>query len=79
MPSTPDQEKKDLRRQVRAQLAQLEAEQLRREDDAMFARFLALPQVEAADTLLLYHGMGGEPDTARLLPCLLYTSDAADE
>ena len=42
----------------------------RASDDALFARFLALPQVEAADTLLLYHGMGGEPDTARLLPAL---------
>ena len=42
----------------------------RTSDDALFARFLALPQVEAADTLLLYHGMGGEPDTARLLPAL---------
>ena len=68
MPSTPEQEKKDLRRRVRAQLAQLESEQLRREDDAMFARFLALPQVEKAQTLFAFWGIPGrEPETGRLV------------
>lgn len=68
MPSTPDQEKKDLRRRVRAQLASLEAEQLRREDDAMFARFLALPQVENAHTIFAFWGIPGrEPETGRLV------------
>ena len=68
MPFTPDQEKKELRRQVRAQLAALEAEQLRREDDAMFARFLALPQVEQANTIFAFWGIPGrEPETGRLV------------
>lgn len=40
-------------------------------DDALFARFLALSEVESAKTILLYCGMGAEPDTARLLPVLL--------
>ena len=40
-------------------------------DRALFARFLALPWVAEAGTILLYHGMGAEPDTARLIPPLL--------
>lgn len=68
MPFTPDQEKKELRRQVRSKLASLEAEQLRREDDAMFARFLALPQVEKAKTIFAFWGIPGrEPETGRLV------------
>lgn len=43
----------------------------RRSDDALFDRFLALPEVERARTILLYHGMGAEPETARLIPSLL--------
>lgn len=42
----------------------------RQSDDALFARFLALPEVARAGTILLYHGMGAEPETARLLPAL---------
>ena len=60
----------ELRRRARQYLSGLSPQARRTSDDALFARFLALPQVEAADTLLLYHGMGGEPDTARLLPAL---------
>ena len=63
MTSTITAEKAALRRRVRAYLEGLSP-------DALFARFLSLPQVEAADTLLLYHGMGAEPDTARLFPAL---------
>lgn len=36
-------------------------------DRALFARFLALPELMQARTVLLYHGMGAEPDTAQLL------------
>lgn len=44
----------------------------RRESDALlFARFLALPEVEGARTILLYRGMGAEPDTERLISALL--------
>ena len=70
MPSTITAEKAALRRAARSYLAGLSPRARREEDDALFARFLALPQVEGADTLLLYHGMGGEPDTARLFPAL---------
>lgn len=42
----------------------------RRSDDALLDRVLALPEVVRAGTILLYHGMGAEPDTARLLPVL---------
>ena len=70
MMSTITAEKAALRRRVRAYLEGLSPRQRRESDDALFARFLSLPQVEAADTLLLYHGMGAEPDTARLFPAL---------
>ena len=70
MPSTTTAEKAELRRRARQYLRELSPQARRASDDALFARFLALPQVEAADTLLLYPGMGGEPDTARLLPAL---------
>ncbi len=33
----------------------------------LLARFLDLPQVEAAGTILLFYGVGDEPDTAPLL------------
>lgn len=68
MASTIDLEKRELRRQVRARLAALTPEELRRSDDALFARFLALPQVEAAKTVFAFWGIPGkEPDTARLV------------
>ena len=68
--STTTAEKDALRRRIRARLRALSPQALRESDQALFARFLALPQVAAADTLLLYHGMRAEPDTARLLPAL---------
>ena len=41
-------------------------------DSALFARFLALPQVEAAKTIFAFWGIPGkEPDTARLIGELL--------
>ena len=36
-------------------------------DALLLSRFLALPQVAEADALLLFYGVGDEPDTARLL------------
>lgn len=68
MPSAIDLEKKELRRQVRERLAGLSPEELRVGDSALFARFLALPQVEAAKTIFAFWGIPGkEPDTARLI------------
>ena len=70
MQPTITAEKAALRRWARDTQKGLSPARRRESDGALFARFLALPQVAAADTLLLYHGMGAEPDTARLLPTL---------
>lgn len=72
MPSTIDQEKKELRRQVRTQLEALTADVLTTSDDALFARFLQLPQVQAAQTIFAFWGVPGrEPETARLVAALV--------
>lgn len=68
MESTIDLEKRTLRGEVRRQLSALSPEELVRGDSALFARFLALPQVEAAKTIFAFWGIPGrEPDTARLI------------
>ena len=67
MPSISE-EKQQLRKQIRRQLAALSPEMLRASDDALFARFLALPQVERAHTIFAFWGIPGrEPETARLI------------
>lgn len=65
------EEKAALRARIRAHMRAMSTAELRASDDKLFARFLALPQVEKAETILLYHGMGAEPETARLLAALL--------
>lgn len=68
MTSTIDLEKKELRLRVREELSALSRSELVRGDNALFARFLALPQVEAAKTIFAFWGIPGkEPDTARLI------------
>ena len=68
MASTIDLEKRELRRRVREELSALSRSELVCSDDALFARFLALPQVEAAQTVFAFWGIPGkEPDTARLI------------
>lgn len=68
MASAIDLEKKELRRRVREELSALSRSELVRSDDALFARFLALPQVEAARTIFAFWGIPGkEPDTSRLI------------
>lgn len=68
MASVIDQEKKQLRSDVTRELKALSAEQCRKSDDALFARFLALPQVEAARTIFAFWGIPGrEPETGRLV------------
>ncbi len=68
MPSMIDQEKKELRRRIRQQLSQLPPHQVQLEDDAMFARFLSLPQVERAQVIFAFWGIPGrEPETGRLV------------
>ena len=60
---TIKERKAELRRQA-ARLPQVEA-------GALFERFLALPQVEAADTVMVFYGTGREPDTVPLIRALL--------
>jgi len=60
---TVKERKGELRRHAAA-LPQMDAEEL-------FERFLALPQVEAADTVMVFYGTGREPDTAPLIRALL--------
>lgn len=68
MTSSIDLEKKELRLRVREELSALTPEELVRGDNALFARFLALPQVEAAKIIFAFWGIPGkEPDTARLI------------
>lgn len=68
MASTIDLEKKKLRRRVREELSALSRAELIRSDDALFVRFLALPQVEEAKTIFTFWGIPGkEPDTSRLI------------
>lgn len=67
MPSTITAEKAALRTQIRASLKALLLSERQAGDALLFQRFLSLPQTAAASTLLLYHGMGTEPDTVRLL------------
>ena len=59
--------KSRLRQQVRSALTSMTPEELRASDDALFARFLALPQVKKAKTIFAFWGVRGrEPDTGRL-------------
>ena len=60
---TVKERKAELRR-IAAGLPQAEA-------GPLFERFLALPQVEAADTVMVFYGTGREPDTAPLIHALL--------
>ena len=69
--TTIAEDKAALRRQVRLTLEGLSPEAVRRGDDALFAAFSALPQVEAASTLFAFWGiLGREPDTGRLIRAL---------
>ena len=64
--------KKILRRQVQKRLREIPVEDLLAGDDALFERFLALPQVQAAHTIFAFWGIPGkEPDTARLIEQLV--------
>lgn len=71
MSITTAEEKTLLRGLIRTHLGGLPEEQRWAEDEALFSRFLSCPQVERAKTLLLFCGMGTEPDTARLFTPLL--------
>lgn len=65
MPSTIAAEKAALRRTVKE--FSITPEEKAVSDEGLFERFLALPPVKAASSLLLFYGVGSEPETARLL------------
>lgn len=73
MALTIAEEKKQLRGSVRKTLAAIPQEELTRSDDALFARFLALPQVAAGQDhlCLLGHPRQGAPETARMIQTLV--------
>lgn len=62
------EEKAALRRQIRAQLAQMPEEKRRESDRALFARFLSLPQLEEVKTVFAFWGVASrEPETSLLV------------
>lgn len=63
MPAGVTEEKAALRRQLAALPAP--------DWEPMLRAFLALPQLKRAKTVLLFYGVGGEPDTRELLQTLL--------
>ena len=72
MASAIDLEKKELRAQVRRQLNAMTDRERRESDAALFARFLALPQVEAAKAVFAFWGIPGkEPETGALVADVL--------
>lgn len=56
-----------LRTVIRAQAAAMTTAERRRSDVILLQRFLELPWTTEADTLLLFYGVGAEPDTGHLL------------
>lgn len=66
--STIAESKKRLRARVRQEIAALTQQECKESDRALFDRFLALPQVQQADTLFLFWGIPGrEPETEQLV------------
>ena len=72
MRSTTAEEKRKLRGLIRKELSELSCREREDSDRLLFRRFLALPQVAAADTIFAFWGIPGrEPDTAGLIEVLL--------
>ena len=66
------EEKGILRKEIWAQLAQLTKQDMETSDEKLFDAFLALPQVQQANTIFAFWGIPGrEPDTAKLIARLL--------
>ena len=72
MAFTIAEEKKTLRQRIRKELAALTPEEQLPSDEALFERFLALPQVREAKTIFAFWGVPGkEPDTGKLIKKLV--------
>lgn len=65
--TTTTEQKARLRRTIREQVAAMTAEERRESDGALLRRFLSLPELALSDTVLLFWGMGAEPDTRELI------------
>lgn len=60
-----------LRRDIRARLAAMDEQARLAQDSVLFDAFLALPQVQQAQTLFVFYGVGTEPHTAALIEKLI--------
>lgn len=60
-----------LRREMRALMDDMSTQEKRLSDGALIAQFEQLPQVQRANTVLLFYGVGREPHTAGLLQRLM--------
>lgn len=69
MPSTITAEKAAFRKTVKS--FSLTGDEKARSDELLLQRFLSLPQLEECSSLLLYYGVGREPDTSLLLDRLI--------
>ena len=66
------EEKAALRKQIWAELAKLSAQEMETSDEALFERFLALPEVQSARVIFAFWGIPGrEPNTRILIEKLL--------
>ena len=65
------EEKKALRSRVREQAAEIPENLRRAQDKALFKAFLGLPAVKAAGTVMVFWGVGTEPETTGLISALL--------
>ncbi len=64
--TTTTEEKRRLRETVRSLEQSLSPAELRESDRLLFERLTALPQVAGSNILLLFWGMGREPDTQQM-------------
>lgn len=60
-----------LRREVRALMEDMTNQEKDLSDGALIAQFTQLPQLQKAETVLLFYGVGQEPGTAGLIERLL--------
>lgn len=70
MSTTTAERKEALRREIRGRLTSMPEDARRAEDDVLFSRFLSLPELDRAQTVFLFYGVGTEPETARLISLL---------
>lgn len=70
MSTTTAERKEALRREIHGRLTSMSEDARRAEDDVLFSRFLSLPELDRAQTIFLFYGVGTEPETARLISLL---------